>query len=151
MSRPLFSAFLCAQTNSPGIIYLFICFSCVSAAPVLVHCGVSDGQWHHSHAVHMVRHTLRVLYVPVDPTRPWDPLWGEDNTIQKFVWLLSCVQCFALMNWKYSILYGQHKSLNPNLGIDLSCQHDKYPNCTNGIIAQGQYQIYKGPCAWVDS
>lgn len=52
----------------------------MSEVPVPVHCGVSDGQRHHGHAVHVVRYTLRVLHIPVNPTRPRDPLQVKHNT-----------------------------------------------------------------------
>lgn len=48
--------------------------SAVYDSPVFVYSGVSDGQRHHSHAVHVVRHTLWFLNIPVHPASPWDPL-----------------------------------------------------------------------------
>lgn len=52
----------------------------VSEAPVLVHCGVSDGQRHHGHAVHVVWYTLGFLHVLVNPAGPRDPLQVMSTT-----------------------------------------------------------------------
>lgn len=47
---------------------------CCVSSPVLVHIGVSDGQRHHGHAIHVVWDTLWVLYISIYPTSPWNPL-----------------------------------------------------------------------------
>lgn len=56
------------------------CAGCAEEVPVLVHSGVCDGQRHHGHAVHVVRYTLWFIYVPVHPSRPWDPLQETTTT-----------------------------------------------------------------------
>lgn len=52
----------------------------MSEAPLLIHCGVSDSQRHHGHTVHVVRHALRFLHVPVNPAGPRDPLQVTSTT-----------------------------------------------------------------------
>lgn len=51
--------------------------------PVLVHSGVSDGQRHHGHAVHVVWNALWFLHIPVHPAGPRDPLQVISTTTHK--------------------------------------------------------------------
>lgn len=66
----------------------------VSEAPVLIHCVVSDSQRHHGHTVHVVRHALRFLHVPVNPAGPRDPLQVTSTTTTHKSSVKTCGELF---------------------------------------------------------
>lgn len=98
-------------------------FATKHTLPVLVHCGVRDGQGHHGHAVHVIWYTLWLLHITVHPAGSRDPLQATTTTTHKSLLSLfltthftslvkHCLHQYIQTSWNHcsqlSSLVGKH-------------------------------------------